>query len=138
MLMKRLLTIAIALPLFAAALLLLPQNLWALFLLPGIVIGGWEWGGLAGYTMPGRVGFSLLVPASALALLYITSHWSDSASLVDMCVYAASAAFCRDEPAAPVLTSFNTHLDPGRFYTIVILGSGRAVEAFLIEDALSQ
>jgi hypothetical protein len=36
-----------------------------------------------------------------------------------------------------VLTSFNTHLDPGRFYTIVILGSGRALEAFLIEDALS-
>jgi hypothetical protein len=36
-----------------------------------------------------------------------------------------------------VLTSFNTHLDPGRFYTIVILGGSGALEAFLIEDALS-
>jgi hypothetical protein len=36
-----------------------------------------------------------------------------------------------------VLTSFNTHLDAGRFYTIVILGSTGALEAFLIEDALT-
>ncbi len=93
MLMKRLLTVAIALPLFAAALLLLPQNLWALFLLPGIVIGSWEWGGLAGYAMPGRVGFALLVPVSAVALLYIPSQSMHSSSLIDLFVYGASVVF---------------------------------------------
>jgi hypothetical protein len=41
---------------------------------------------------------------------------------------------------APVLASFNAHLEAGRFYTIVIVGSASAtpkLEAFLIEDALS-
>jgi hypothetical protein len=41
---------------------------------------------------------------------------------------------------APVLASFNAHLEAGRFYTIVIVGSagaGPKLEAFLIEDALS-
>jgi len=56
----------------------------------------------------------------------------------DVSPVSGAIEIVRDEPSAPVLTSFNTHLDPGRFYTIVILGSGRAVEAFLIEDALSQ
>lgn len=39
-----------------------------------------------------------------------------------------------------VLASFNTHLEAGRFYTIVIVGSTAGtpkLEAFLIEDALS-
>jgi hypothetical protein len=45
-----------------------------------------------------------------------------------------------DGQAAPVLVSFNTRIDAGRIYTIVIVGggpSGSALEAFLIEDALS-
>lgn len=45
------------------------------------------------------------------------------------------------QSASPsVLASFNTHLEAGRFYTIVIVGSATAapkLEAFLIEDALS-
>jgi len=39
-----------------------------------------------------------------------------------------------------VIATFNTHLEAGRFYTIVIVGSATAtpkLEAFLIEDALS-
>ena len=39
-----------------------------------------------------------------------------------------------------VLASFNAHLEAGRFYTIVIVGSANAaprLEAFLIEDALA-
>ena len=39
-----------------------------------------------------------------------------------------------------VLSSFNTHLDAGRFYTILIVGSATGtpkIEAFLIEDALA-
>jgi hypothetical protein len=41
---------------------------------------------------------------------------------------------------SPVLTSFNTRLDAGRFYTILIVGSATGtpqLEAFLIEDALA-
>jgi len=41
---------------------------------------------------------------------------------------------------APVLASVAAHLEAGRFYTIVIVGSARSapkLEAFLIEDALS-
>jgi hypothetical protein len=41
---------------------------------------------------------------------------------------------------SPVLTSFNAHLDAGRFYTVLIVGSATGtpkLEAFLIEDALS-
>lgn len=39
-----------------------------------------------------------------------------------------------------VLSSFNTHLDAGRFYTILIVGNAGGtpkIEAFLIEDALA-
>jgi hypothetical protein len=42
--------------------------------------------------------------------------------------------------AGPVLATVNTHLEAGRFYTIVIVGgvkSATGLEAFLIEDALS-
>lgn len=41
---------------------------------------------------------------------------------------------------APVLASVTAHLEAGRFYTIVIVGSARStpkLEAFLIEDALA-
>lgn len=45
-----------------------------------------------------------------------------------------------DAASAPVLASFSTHMEAGRFYTIVIAGRTRSaptLEAFLIEDALS-
>ena len=45
-----------------------------------------------------------------------------------------------DKAASPVLTSFTAHLDAGRFYTILIVGSATGtprLEAFLIEDALA-
>ena len=41
---------------------------------------------------------------------------------------------------SPVLATVTAHLEAGRFYTLVIVGSARAtprVEAFLIEDALT-
>lgn len=68
----RLITVAIALPLFAAALLLLPQHLWALVLLPALAMGGWEWGGLAGYRSATRSAYAVIVVASAL-LLYLAA-----------------------------------------------------------------
>jgi CDP-diglyceride synthetase len=48
MFLTRALTVLVALPVFAAALLLFPRWLWALFLLPGLFIASREWGGLAG------------------------------------------------------------------------------------------
>ena len=54
MLGKRLLTVLIALPLFAGALMFLPQVAWGLFLLPFIAIAGWEWAALAKYGFAGR------------------------------------------------------------------------------------
>jgi hypothetical protein len=41
---------------------------------------------------------------------------------------------------SPALASVTAHLEAGRFYTLVIVGSARSapkLEAFLIEDALS-
>ena len=92
MLLTRLLTIAVALPLFAAALLLLPQHLWALFLLPGLVVGSWEWGGLAGYGPRVRSGFTVVVCVSTAGLLY-GAVTSESPSVIEMYVYAASCVF---------------------------------------------
>jgi hypothetical protein len=39
--------------------------------------------------------------------------------------------------AAAVLATVNAHLEAGRFYTIVIVGTAPQLEAFLIEDALT-
>ncbi len=64
----RLATAAIALPLFVAALLFLPNALWAWVMLLLLAVGGWEWCGLAGYQGGGRWLFVLLVVMSALAI----------------------------------------------------------------------
>jgi hypothetical protein len=45
-----------------------------------------------------------------------------------------------DDKAAPALATINSHLEAGRFYTLVIFGNARSsppLEAFLIEDALT-
>jgi len=45
-----------------------------------------------------------------------------------------------EDKAAPLLATISSHLEAGRFYTLVILGNARsspALEAFLIEDALT-
>ena len=93
MLAKRLLTIVIALPLFAAALIFLPQDLWALFLLPALVIGGWEWAALAGYTRALRYAYAAMVALSGLALVYVVPGLVEAPTLADVIVYAASALF---------------------------------------------
>lgn len=44
------------------------------------------------------------------------------------------------DKAGAVLATINSHLEPGRFYTLVVLGNARSspkLEAFLIEDALT-
>ena len=57
MLFKRVLTVAILLPLLMAALFLLPNLYWGLLLIAVIAVAGWEWGRLAGYAVRGRIAF---------------------------------------------------------------------------------
>lgn len=76
MFVTRALTVAVALPVFAAALLLLPRWAWALFLLPALFIGAWEWGGLSGFARTRRFGYAAVVTASAIALgFYAMGPW---------------------------------------------------------------
>src|SRR5215212_2503329 len=93
MLLTRVLTVLVILPLFAAALLFFPQWLWALVLLPGVYIGAWEWGGLAGFTPPVRAGYAVLCAASAFALYFVGSRLPQGAAGPDVWVFGLSCAF---------------------------------------------
>ena len=93
MFITRALTVLVALPVFAAALLLLPQWLWALFLLPGVFIAAWEWGGLAAYSGAARIAYASFVAACALALYYFAPLEPASGVPADVYCYAVSVAF---------------------------------------------
>jgi len=84
MLITRLLTAAIALPIFIGALLWLPNRLWAGVLLLMLLAGAWEWAKLCGYTRNSSRLFLASVLISAAAVFFL-SH--------DMLVYGASVAF---------------------------------------------
>jgi phosphatidate cytidylyltransferase len=73
MFLTRALTVLVALPIFAAALLLLPQWLWALFLLPGLFVASLEWAALAGYRKPARFAYAAFTSLSAIALYNLPS-----------------------------------------------------------------
>ncbi len=89
MFITRALTVLVALPVFAAALLLLPQWLWALFLVPALFIAGLEWAAIAGYRPAARWTYAAFITASALALCYVPFAGASA----DMWVYALSCAF---------------------------------------------
>jgi phosphatidate cytidylyltransferase len=93
MFMTRVVTAAIALAVFLAALFFLPQQLWALFLLVGLAIASWEWAALAGFQRAARIGYAVLIVTSALVLLYVVPRLSASPQRVDIAVYAASCVF---------------------------------------------
>ncbi len=84
MLITRLVTAAIALPVFVGSLLWLPNSYWAGILLVLLLVGGWEWARLASYSCYGGGLFLVAVLLSSLAvLLYPHDAW----------VYGASIAF---------------------------------------------
>lgn len=85
---KRLLTVAILLPVFAAALLYLPRVAWALFLLPGLVIAAAEWIGLAGCAAPARYAYAGVVGISAVAILFLAGGTG-----LEWWLFGLSAAF---------------------------------------------
>jgi phosphatidate cytidylyltransferase len=89
----RFITAAIALPLFAAALFLLPRDLWALFLLVGLAIGAWEWAALASYARTGRIVYAAVVVASALALYFACERLADTPEELELGVFALSCVF---------------------------------------------
>lgn len=97
MLTARLATAAVLLPLFAGALLFLPNAHWGLFLLAGLLAGALEWAALAGYRHNGRWLFGGVVVFSGLALLYVSRHDAGSAiaaaAQLHAFVYWTSAAF---------------------------------------------
>src|SRR5581483_4130767 len=93
MLGKRLLTAVIALPVFAGALLFLPQVLWALFLLPWIAIAAWEWATLARYTSAGRAAYTTLIVASGAGLFYVMPMFVATPARTHEWIYAASGIF---------------------------------------------
>ena len=68
MLKTRIYTVAVLLPLFAAALFYLPVAGWALFLGPLVLVGAWEWGALAGWRVPVRIGYALVIAAGGVLL----------------------------------------------------------------------
>jgi phosphatidate cytidylyltransferase len=85
---KRLLTVAILLPVFAAALLLLPRAGWALFLLPGLAIAAAEWIGLAGCSAAPRYAYAGAVVITALAVFFMAGD-----SPLEWWLFGASAVF---------------------------------------------
>ncbi len=61
MLITRVITALILIPLVLAALFLLGAPGWAMFAAVVTGLGAWEWGALCGYRMPARVALGVLV-----------------------------------------------------------------------------
>ena len=92
MFLTRALTVLIALPIFAAALLLLPQSQWALVLMPGLFIAAWEWGGLAQYGSTARLVYASFVLVCAGTIQYLAPA-AGTGTPLDVWFYALSVAF---------------------------------------------
>lgn len=84
MLITRLLTAGIALPIFIGALLWLPNMLWAGILLFLLLVGAWEWAKLCGYARNGSVLFLAIVLVSTVTAFFLPH---------DALVYGASVVF---------------------------------------------
>ncbi len=93
MFVTRLLTVAISLPFVIAALLFLPQQLWALVMFPVLAIASWEWAGLAGYAPALRLVYAATLVISAAALFYLVPRAGGVPVRVDIGIYALSCVF---------------------------------------------
>ena len=69
MLRQRILTVAVVLPLFLAALLFLPSLYWSLLLVVVLAVAGREWSRLAGYGRLGQRLFPVILVACAVFVL---------------------------------------------------------------------
>ena len=91
MLKTRVLTAAVLLAVFGAALFLLPQSGWIAFCAAVVGAAAWEWGALAGLTPPGRSVYT----ASLILLFLAVPYLADPANgaHAPAWVYAVSGAF---------------------------------------------
>ena len=78
MLLTRVISACIALPVFCGALLLLPRNGWALFLLPMVMVGAREWAALSGYPVRQAWVYAAAVSAGAVFLLAVSGNDFDT------------------------------------------------------------
>ncbi len=83
MLIKRIITAAVLLPLFIAALFYLPNRYWAVLLLAVLLIAAWEWCALAGFGRAGRGIFVGAVLAACLGLLLVARPPAGAATWVE-------------------------------------------------------
>ena len=93
MLKHRLITAICLGALFLAALFLLPGLAWALFLLAFILVGAWEWCGLAGFGRRGRGLFMFFMLAGGLLLLPGLSWFASIRNPMILLLLALAAAF---------------------------------------------
>lgn len=70
MLKTRFLTSIVLVPVFLAALFLLPDLYWSLLMLAAISVGVWEWAGMAKFTSNQRIIYLLITLVSGIALTF--------------------------------------------------------------------
>jgi len=96
MLKSRLLTVAVVLPLFLAALFMLPNVWWSAVMLLLLLVAAHEWSRLSGFGRAGEAAF-LTVVALGCALLWMTGMAPGRAGsapvAMDRAVYAVSVGF---------------------------------------------
>jgi len=97
MLLQRVLTVAVVLPLFLTALLLLPNLYWGLMLTGIVLLAGREWGRLAGYSDAGGALFCTVLALSCGAILWWEQGSGGARMFIQIpagkLVYGAAAAF---------------------------------------------
>lgn len=87
MLLTRILTAAVLLPVFLGGLFFLPQEGWAFLLLTLLIAGAWEWAALCAWHSGGRLSFCMVLAVSAAAA-YPGFIWNQDASLIILGVAA--------------------------------------------------
>jgi phosphatidate cytidylyltransferase len=97
MLFKRVLTVAVLLPLFLAALFWLPSLYWGILLTLILALASWEWGRLCGFGTAGRIVYTVVLTALAIAILF-SEHGADWVTAfihtrMGQVLYAFAAAF---------------------------------------------
>jgi len=97
MLHQRILTAAVVLPLFLAAMFLLPNVWWSVALLAPLLVAAHEWARLAGFDRGAEVAFLLTLLAICALLLLIAipamQHHGISMAVSDRVVYAIGVAY---------------------------------------------
>lgn len=93
MLRTRIYTVLVVLPLFLAGLFFASAQIWAVLLSPLVLIGAWEWGGLAGWRNSWRVAYVLAMVGGEVALWWVASGVELRAIVVGMVGFGISVAF---------------------------------------------